>query len=309
MPSLAGDDSTYMERWTEHSISVGGQLVKAQGNTLHYDLTAEAWIAGEDAGQLKLDAAADLNIPFLGDTVRFDAKAYLHRLNPVFLQRHYHSKHLWWDNDLSKETRTHLEGKLGFAKTGTKMRVALDEIENYTYLAMDYTLAEEARTALTAAYRQHDASLTVLTAQLDQRLRLGPLHWDNIVTLQTVNDKDVLPLPKLNVFTNLYLQFMVARVLRVELGASGTWFTKYYAPDFLPQLNQYAVQENNDSRVELGNFPFVDVYANLHLKHARFFIMMTNVLGKDFDRMSFLTPHYPLNRSVLHLGISWNFFN
>ena len=150
---------------------------------------------------------------------------------------------------------------------------------------------------------------TVLTAQLDQRLSLGPLHWDNIVTLQTVNDKDVLPLPKLNVFTNLYLQFMVARVLRVELGASGTWFTKYYAPDFLPQLNQYAVQENNDSRVELGNFPFVDVYANLHLKHARFFIMMTNVLGKDFDRMSFLTPHYPLNRSVLHLGISWNFFN
>ena len=240
---------------------------------------------------------------------RFDAKAYLHRLNPVFLQRHYHSKHLWWDNDLRKETRTHLEGKLGFAKTGTTLRVALDEIENYTYLAMDYTLADEARTALTAAYRQHDASLTVLTAQLDQRLSLGPLHWDNIVTLQTVNDKDVLPLPKLNVFTNLYLQFMVARVLRVELGASGTWFTKYYAPDFLPQLNQYAVQENNDSRVELGNFPFVDVYANLHLKHARFFVMMTNVLGKDFDRMSFLTPHYPLNRSVLHLGISWNFFN
>ena len=309
MPSIASDDSTFMDRWTEHSISVGGQLVKAQGNTLHYDLTAEAWIAGEDAGQLKLDAAADLNIPFLGDTIRFDAKAYLHRLNPVFLQRHYHSKHLWWDNDLSKETRTHLEGKLGFAKTGTTLRVALDEIENYTYLAMDYTLADEARTALTAAYRQHDASLTVLTAQLDQRLRLGPLHWDNIVTLQTVNDKDVLPLPKLNVFTNLYLQFMVARVLRVELGASGTWFTKYYAPDFLPQLNQYAVQENSDSRVELGNFPFVDVYANLHLKHARFFVMMTNVLGKDFDRMSFLTPHYPLNRSVLHLGISWNFFN
>lgn len=309
MPSLAGDDSTFMDRWTEHSISLGGQLVKAQGNTLHYDLTAEAWVAGEDAGQLKLDASADLNIPLLGDTVRFDAKAYLHRLNPVFLQRHYHSKHLWWDNDLSKETRTHLEGKLSFAKTGTTLRAALDEIEKYTYLAMDYTLGDEGRTALTAAYRQHDASLTVLTAQLDQRLNLGPLHWDNIVTLQTVSDEEVLPLPKLNVFTNLYLQFMVARVLRVELGASGTWFTKYYAPDFLPQLNQYAVQQNSDSRIELGNFPFVDVYANLHLKHARFFVMMTNVLGKDFDRMSFLTPHYPLNRSVLHLGISWNFFN
>ena len=203
----------------------------------------------------------------------------------------------------------HLEGKLSFGKTGTTLRVALDEIENYTYLGMSYRLANEGRDALTATFLQHDASLTVLTAQLDQRLHLGPIHWDNIVTFQNVSDSDVLPLPKLNVFTNLYLQFIVARVLRVELGASGTWFTRYNAPDFLPQLNQFAVQQNVETRVELGNFPYVDAYANLHLKHARFFVMMTNVLGKNFDRMSFLTPHYPLNRSVLHLGISWNFFN
>ncbi|MDE6688739.1 MAG: putative porin, partial [Prevotella sp.] len=23
----------------------------------------------------------------------------------------------------------------------------------------------------------------------------------------------------------------------------------------------------------------------------------------------FLVPHYPMNRSVLHIGVSWNFFN
>ena len=308
MPDL-DNDSAYMHRWTEHSISVGGQLTKTQGSLLHYDLLAEAWVAGEDAGQLKLDARGDLNFPLLGDTVRLDARAYMHRLNPTFLQRRYHSKHLWWDNDLSKETHTHLEGRLTYEKTNTSLRVALDEIENYTYLGMSYAIDDENRTGLTARFQQHDASITVLTAQLDQRMRLGPLHWDNIVTFQTSNEEDVLPLPKLNVFTNLYLQFRIADVLSVEMGASGTWFTKYYAPDFLPQLNQFAVQQNADTRMELGNFPFVDVYANLHLKHARFFVMMTNVTGKDFDRMSFLTPHYPLNRSVLHLGVSWNFFN
>ena len=174
---------------------------------------------------------------------------------------------------------------------------------------MSYTADGERRTALTASFQQAADPLTVIMAQLDQQLQAGPLHWDNILTFQTTSDDDVLPLPRLNVFTNLYLQFMVARVLRVELGASATWFTKYDAPDFVPQLNQYAVQQNAESRVELGNFPYVDAYANLHLKHARFFVMMTNVTGKDFDRKAFLTPHYPLNRSVLHLGISWNFFN
>ena len=174
---------------------------------------------------------------------------------------------------------------------------------------MSYAVDGEKHTGLTAAFQQHDASLTVLTAQLDQKLSLGPLHWDNIITFQTSSDQDVVPLPKLNVFTNLYLQFMVAHVLRVELGASGTWFSKYNAPDFLPQLNQFAVQQNADSRQELGNFPFIDVYANLHLKHARFYIMMNNATGTNFDRMAFLVPHYPQNRSVLRLGVSWNFFN
>ena len=311
MPDVgeASTDSTFMRRWTEHSISLGGELVKAQGNMLHYDVTAEAWVAGEDAGQLKLDARADLNFPLLGDTVRLDARASLHRLNPTFLQRHYHSKHLWWDNDFNKETRSHLEGMLTLEKTHTRLRVAIDEIENYTYLGMRYTIDGENRSGLSAAFRQHGESLSVLTAQLDQRLSLGPLHWNNVLTYQTTSNKDVLPLPQLNIFTNLYLQFMVAHVLRIELGASGTWFSKYNAPDFLPQMNLFAVQEQEESRVSIGNFPFVDAYANLHLKHARFFILMNNVLGKNLDRMSFLTPHYPMNRSVMHIGVSWNFFN
>ncbi|MBR3067668.1 MAG: putative porin [Prevotella sp.] len=309
MPDLLVADTSYMSRWNEHNVSVGGQLSKQQGSLLHYDVTGEFWLGGEDAGQLKLDAKGDLNFRLLGDTVRLDARAWMHRVNPLFYQRRYHSKHLWWDNDLNKETRSHLEGKLTYSKTNTSLRVALDEIENYTYLGMSYAVDGEKHTGLTAAFQQHDASLTVLTAQLDQKLSLGPLHWDNIITFQTSSDQDVVPLPKLNVFTNLYLQFMVAHVLRVELGASGTWFSKYNAPDFLPQLNQFAVQQNADSRQELGNFPFIDVYANLHLKHARFFIMMNNATGTNFDRMAFLVPHYPQNRSVLRLGVSWNFFN
>lgn len=310
---IEGTDSAYLRRWTEHNVSIGGQLIRTQGSLLHYNLLAEAFLVGEDAGSLKLDAQGDLNIPLLGDTVRLDAKASLHRVNPLFLQRHYHSKHLWWDNDFDHETRTHIEGILTYPKTDTRLRVAVDNIQKYTYLGTNYNLAESNDDYLiqdfTAAYRQHDEAVNVLTAQLDQRLSLGPIHWDNIVTWQKCSDREVLPLPELNVFSNLYLKFMVAHVLSVELGASATWFTEYDAPQFVPQLNQYAVQENPDSRVSIGNFPFVDVYANLHLKHARFFIMMNNVTAKNFDRRAFLTPHYPLNRSVLYLGISWNFFN
>lgn len=310
LPWVDEDATTaYLERLTEHNVSLGGQLLRQQGRAFHYDLTAETWVAGEDLGQLKLDGRIDLNFPLLGDTVRLAARGYFYRLNPTFMQRHYHSKHFWWDANMSKEMRTRVEGNFSFDRTKTRLRVAVEEIQNYTYLGLDYTISNETRQQLSAQMLQHSGNINVLTAQLDQRLRLGPLHWDNTLTYQSSSNKEVLPLPTLNVFSNLYLDFMVAHVLRIELGAAATYFTKYTAPDFCPQLNQFGIQQNETTRLELGNFPFVDVYANMHLKHARFFVMMTNALASSFNRQVFLTPHYPIDRSVLQIGISWNFFN
>lgn len=309
MPEISANGLGTLGRWTENNISVGGRLSKTQGKTLHYDLTAETWLIGEDFGQLKVDFSTDLNFPLWGDTVRLAAKGYLHRLNPTFFERNYHSKHFWWDRSLEKTTRFRVEGLFAYDKTHTKLRVALEEIQNYTYFGMSYDATQTARTNLTATIHQSPSMLHVFTAQVDQKISLGPLHWDNVLTYQTSSDPYIIPLPALNIFSNLYLKFVYAKVLTVELGGAATYFTDYYAPDFLPQLNQFAVQENSDSKVSLGNYPIVDVYANLHLKHARFFVMMTNITGTSFNQKSFLTPHYPLNRSVLKLGVSWNFFN
>jgi len=299
-----------MQRYSEHGISIGAQLTKTQGSLLHYNLMGETWLIGEESGQLKLDADLDINIPLLGDTLQIAGHGHFHRLHPTFYQRHYHSKHFWWDNDeLEKEMHTRIEGRLTYPKTKTQLRVAVEEIQNYTYLGMSYDYTTEARTNMTASILQKSGNINVLTAQLRQDFRLGILNWENIVTYQSSSDKDVLPLPTLNAWTNLYLKFKIARVLSVELGADGTYFTKYYAPDYCPALNQYAIQQNEASRMELGEFPFVNVYANLHLKRARFFFMMTDVLSDVGNRNRYLTAHYPVNSRTLHMGVSWNFFN
>ena len=210
---------------------------------------------------------------------------------------------------MAKETRTRIEGLFSYRKTKTTLRVAIEEMQNYTYLGMSYTNNENERKYLTAGISQHSSNINLLTLQLQQRIRLGVLNWENIVTYQNSSDKEVLPVPALNVFSNLYLGFKIAKVLSVELGGNATFFTEYEAPDFCPQLNQYAVQQNPDSRITLGNYPFVNVYANMHLKHARFFIMMNNVLGNVSSRMQFLTRHYPMTNSVMLVGVSWNFMN
>jgi len=304
------DSKPVMQKTNEHNLSIGGQLIKSQGKTLHYNAMAELWMIGKDAGQLKIDFNTDLNFRLFGDSLTLAAHAHFYRLNPTYYQRHYHSKHFWWDNDdLSKETHTRIEGLFRYQKTKTSLRVAIEEIQNYTYFGMSYAYSDNARKYLTASINQNGGNINLLTAQLQQRFKLGPINWENVVTYQNSSNKEVLPVPALNVFSNLYLSFRYAKVLTVELGANVTYFTEYDAPDFCPQLNQYAIQQNPDSRVTLGNYPFLDVYANMHLKRARFFIMWNNVLGNTASRMSFLTPHYPLNNAVMHIGVSWNFFN
>lgn len=306
----SSDSNTATTSYNEHNLSVGGQLSKTEGKTLHYNVTAETWLLGEDLGQLKIDGAVDLNFPLFGDTVTLAAKGFFHRNNPTFYYRHYHSRHFWWDNtSLSKELHSRVEGLFSYRKTNTTLRVAFDEIQNYTYLAMGYNIADDhSRKGNTMEVRQKGGAITLLTLSLAQNFKLGPLNWENVITYQKSTDNDVLPVPDLNIYTNLYLRFKIAQVLKCDFGADGRYFTKYYAPDYSPALGQYAVQ-TGDKRVQTGNYPLVNIYANFHLKHTRFFVMMSHVNAGSGNRQYFLTPHYPLNQRVFRFGLSWNFFN
>ena len=306
----SSDSNTTTTSYNEHNLSVGGQLSKTEGKTLHYNVTAETWLLGEDLGQLKIDGAVDLNFPLFGDTVTLAAKGFFHRNNPTFYYRHYHSRHFWWDNtSLSKELHSRVEGLFSYRKTNTTLRVAFDEIQNYTYLAMGYNIADDhSRKGNTMEVRQKGGAITLLTLSLAQNFKLGPLNWENVITYQKSTDNDVLPVPDLNIYTNLYLRFKIAQVLKCDFGADGRYFTKYYAPDYSPALGQYAVQ-TGDNRVQTGNYPLVNIYANFHLKHTRFFVMMSHVNAGSGNRQYFLTPHYPLNQRVFRFGLSWNFFN
>lgn len=305
LPDSVKSESTY----NEHNLSVGAQLIKTQGNMLHYNLTAETWLLGEDAGQLKIDGRADLNFRLFKDTVTLAARAFLHRVNPTFYYRHYHSKHLWWDNSgLDQEIRSHLEGELSLKRTRTKLRVAYDNLQNYTYFAQTYNITEDfGRTGNTVSVRQNSKNMSLITVQLSQDFKLGPLNWENVLTYQKSTDEDVLPVPTFNAYSNLYLHFRIAKVLTVDLGGDLRYFTKYKAPDYSPALAQYTVQDNGQSNVEIGNYPIVNVYANMHLKHTRFFVMMSHINSGSGDR--FLTPHYPINGRIFRFGVSWNFFN
>ncbi len=297
----------------ENVLSIGGQLSKQQGKTLHYNVIGEIAMLGEDAGQFTVEGNGDLNFRLFNDTVRLEANAYIKNLNPTFYFRHFHSKHYWWDNDLSKIMRTRIEGKLSIDRWRTQLKAGVENITNYTYLdnaSVQYT-DRQGNTAYKndMAVRQHSGSIQVFSATLKQDFKLGILHLDNEVTYQKTSNSDVLPLPELVLYHNLYLRFALAKkVLKIEMGADMRYFTQYYAPDYAPAIGQFYLQ-NRETRYKLGAYPMLNGYINLHLKRTRIFVQMYNLLQRGGDKSYFYIPHYPLNPRILKIGLSWNFFD
>ena len=305
-----------MTRYTESDVSVGGELARTQGSRFHFNTSAEVWLIGEHAGDLNIDGKTDLNLR-LGklDTLLTDIHVnFMHR-KPTFFFRHYHSQSAWWDNnDLDREVRLKIDGTLRLKKLGTRLNVGFENVSNYTYFGMQNTLLDgkDALSLLPTDYSHavgvmQTGSVQVFGATLAQDLNWKVIHWDNQVSFQTSTNQDALPLPKLNVYTNLYLLFRIAKVLRVQIGGDMRYFTSYYAPDYSPAIQQFAVQDTGHERVKIGNYPIIGAYANMHLKHCRIYVSLRHVNAGSGH--SFLVPHYPINPMTIHFGLSWNFFN
>ena len=297
------------QTYTEHNIIAGGQIIRSQGKTINYTVDGEFVLAGKSIGQFELKGHAEANIPLLGDTAKAEANAYIKNLMPSFYYRHYHSKHAWWDRDMDKEMRQRVEGIITIPHTSTVLTVGMENIKNYCYFQNNGIMRGEGDNATLSnnvTAMQSGDNIQVISANLQQNFRLGILNWENDITYQTCTNKDILPLPTLSVYTNLYLKFSIAKVLKTEFGADMKYFSEYYAPDYSPVMNTF-MNQNPAGKVKIGNYPLISVYANFDLKRTRFYVMYHH--ANQSDGRYLWAPGYPMNPSSMRFGLSWNYYD
>lgn len=294
---------------SEYTLSVGGILQRSKSKILNYKLRGEASVAGEDLGAFLLEGDARLKFKLWKDAAFLDAKAFIKNSNPSFYYRHYHSEHYWWDNNLDKEFRSRAEAAISIERWGTKLSAGVETVKNYTYLAnKSIPNAADNGYLNRIAVAQESKNIQILSATLQQKFKAGVFHLDTELTYQNSSNKEVLPLPDFNAYANFYVKFKIANVLNTELGADVRYFTSYYAPDYSPALGQF-YQQNPNNKIEIGNYPIVNIYANFLLKQTRFYVMYHHINEGTGNRQYFLSPHYPISPKALWLGLSWNFYN
>lgn len=281
-------------RATQNLVWVGGQLTKQQGSLLRYNATAQFGVLGDAAGEVDITGDVTTRFKLLGDSVSVKGYGYFKNLAVPYLIQNFVSNHFVWHNDFSKTKRVRVGGELDMPFSWTNVNVGYETLTDYIYWDVNGLPA------------QHGGAIHVLSARLRQGLHFKAFNWDNSVTLQTSSNEQVLPLPKFAVYSNLYATFTIARVLHVQMGVDGNYYTKYYAPVYNPATMTFHSQQE----MECGNFAIMNLYANFKMKQARFFVAWTHFNQKLHSGDAyFAMPHYPLNPARLQVGVSVNFVN
>lgn len=280
-------------RQNRNLFSVGAVLSKQQGSILTYLVDARLGLIGDVAGDIDVKGRMDTRIRLFGDTVNLAVNGRFSNLAQPYLLQHYRSNHFVWDNDFGKTRTLRAEGELHFPWTSTTISAGVENLQNYVYFTSNGMPA------------QYGGSLQVISATLKQNFAFGIWHWDNTVVWQHSSKKDVLALPALSVYSNMYLWFRAFKVLQVQIGADCNYYTSYYAPSYQPATMSFVNQRDT----KCGNYAFMDVYLTCKLSKVRFYVMMSHVNQGWFGRDYFSMPLYPVNPRAFRLGLSIDFAN
>lgn len=286
-------DTEVDPKGNENFVWVGGELSKRTGSLLRYDATARFGLLGRAIGDVELKGNIGTHIPLLGDTLSIEASGRFSNEAAPYLMNNYVSNHFIWKNDFAKTRRTRIGGTIAYPKSHTRIGLDVENVENLLYFD---SIAMPA---------QHAKNIQVVSANLRQDFRAGILNWENNLTWQKSTDKAILPLPELAVYSNLYILFRVA-TLKVQLGVDCDWYSSYYAYNYQPATGTFYTQ----NKVKVGNYPYMNAYANMKLSKARFYVLFSHVNqgwlgGKEY----FSLPHYPMNPRRLLIGVSVDFTN
>lgn len=278
---------------SQHMLWAGGRLDKTRGETLTYAADARFGLLGDAAGDMELNGTAATRFRLGRDTVALAAFVSFANTEPDYLLNHYLGNHFAWHNDFGKTRTLAFGGSLDIPWTDTRLEAGLRNVQNLIYFDA-FSLPQ-----------QESGSTQVLTLRLRQRLRLGILHWDNTLTWQECSRQSVLPLPRLTVYSNLYLLFRAFRVLALQIGVDCDYYTRYGGYMYQPATMTFHVGRGQS----VGNYAFCNAYLTARLYRTRFYVLWSHFNQGWFGSDYFAMRGYPLNPRRLQLGLSVDFAN
>ena len=284
---------TLIDKMYQSTTKIGGVLSKQRGQIFKYNILGELSLLGFKAGNFRLEGNVGGFFKLWKDSISLVANGFVRNDNPSYFLQHYESNHFIWNNNFSNIYRTHIGGTFSIPTRLFSLNVNVENVTKYIYFNS------------VALPSQYSGNIQILAANLKQNFHVGKFWLENNVVYQVSSNQDILPLPTLTLYHNLYYDDIWFKVLSMQVGVNVRYHSAYYAPSYMPATGQFYSQ----SKILIGNYPVMNAYLNFHLKRTRFFFEYYHVNHLFMKGAYFSMPNYPIDPTITKLGVSWNFYD
>ncbi len=204
----------------------------------------------------------------------------------------FSSNHFSWQNyALEKQMINGINASMNLQKYKLELSVNSRMINNYIYFDEQINLTQSNKQAL------------LNTFSLAKNYKLYKFHFRTAVIYQTTSDKYLFPLPDFIGRQLIYFQTNVfKKAAKLQLGFNVSYKTGFYGYAYMPEIAQFYVQKEQ----KIGEYPYVDVFLNIHVKRAQVFLKYEHFNAGWNSYNFYATANYPALGRSLKFGIVWN---
>jgi hypothetical protein len=293
---FAGPDTSRYENIVANysNLYLGGGIFREKGKFWNWNFDGKLYLIGHKAGQTELSGTISKPFNVLGDSLAsLVIGGFVNNTVADYFQEEFYSNHYRWNNNFNMEQRMDVNGSIISPRFKLKLTGNYAIINNFIYNNYEGTPA------------QTDKELLVLSAFADKDFNARNLHFRVRALWQKASDEELIHIPDFSGFVSAYYKFVISKVMFTQIGFDTRYNTKYFADAYSPSTGLFYLQKEK----KYGNYPYIDVYANLRLKRTIVFFKMLNVGTRILDGEYMTTAHYPMPRSSFRFGISWLFYD
>ena len=237
--------------------------------------------------EITLTPWANRGVPQLKTMVHYSNET------PHNLYNYYFSNHIMWDRDLDKERKLMVQLLLDIKQFDVSIGYNMARVHNFLYFDVTHLPTQVSEISISSLFVQN-------------KLNYKGFNFFNRVVYQKTSNDIVLSLPNVIWFSAAYFhRELVKNVLVGQIGLNVTYRTNFYADAYDPSTGQFYNQRN----YLIGNYPLADVFANFKWKRAIISVSYEHA-NKGYPNSSYFSTYmYPMNPSILKLGITWNFYD
>jgi hypothetical protein len=148
---------------------------------------------------------------------------------------------------------------------------------------------------------QHDGTIQIVAVDLKADFKMEDVYWENQFIYQYTSNREILPLPDLSLYSNLYY-YKAFRKWSFQAGVDIRYFTAFYANEFNPYTGIFHTQNST----KIGNYPELGVYTAFEVEGVKIFASCNNWNNGLFGGKYYAMLRAHDTNSRLSVGIKWD---